>query len=376
MPRFAVAAAVVLALALVGIVPAAPAAAETFESEAGPIAVETVAEGLVHPWGLAFLPDGRMLVTERPGRLRIVATDGNLSEPLTGLPEIYVAGQGGLLDVALDPDFAANSTIYFSFAEPGEGGAGTAVARARLLSGALAEVEVIFRQLPKLDGSNHWGSRLVFAPDSTLFITTGDRRQEERAQNLEMHQGKVIRIHPDGRIPDDNPFVGRPDAKPEIWSYGHRNIQGATLHPETGALWIVDHGARGGDEVNVPEAGRNYGWPVITYGRDYTYLPIGEGTHKEGMEQPLYYWDPSIAPSGLAFYTGDRLPEWSGDLFVGALAGRLLARLELDGNRVVSEERLLSDLGERIRAVVNGPNGYLYLLTDSDEGRILRLGPG
>ncbi|MGH6946609.1 MAG: PQQ-dependent sugar dehydrogenase [Kiloniellales bacterium] len=370
MPRFAVAAAAVLALTL-----AAPAGAETFESQAGPIEVATVAEGLVHPWGLAFLPDGRMLVTERPGRLRIVAPDGSLSEPLAGLPEVHVGGQAGLLDVALDPGFAENRTIYFSFAEPGEGGAGTAVARATLMPGALADVEVIFRQLPKLGGNNHWGSRLVFAPDGTLFVTTGDRRQEERAQNLEMHQGKVIRIHPDGRIPDDNPFVGRPDAKPEIWSYGHRNIQGATRHPETGALWIVDHGARGGDEVNVPEAGRNYGWPVITYGRDYTYLPIGEGTHKEGMEQPLYYWDPSIAPSGLAFYTGDRMPEWKGDLFVGALAGRLLARLELDGKRVVGEERLLTDLGERIRAVVDGPDGYLYLLTDSDEGRILRLGP-
>ena len=353
------------------------AADETFHSNHYKLRVETVATGLEHPWSLAFLPNGEMLVTERPGRLRIVSPDGRLSPPLVGVPEVYARGQGGLLDVALDPDFERNGVIYLSYAELGEGGGGTAVARAVLdiASGRLTDLEVVFRQVPKSSGGRHFGSRLVFAPDGTLFITIGERGERDRAQDFTINRGQVIRINPDGSIPEDNPFVGKAGYRPEVWSYGHRNPQGAALHPATGALWIHEHGARGGDEVNVPEAGRNHGWPVISYGRHYSGAPIGEGTHKEGMVQPVYYWDPSIAPSGMAFYTGDKFPEWTGDLFVGALKGRLVSRLELDGRNVVAEERILGDLGERIRDVRQGPDGYLYLLTDSPDGRILRITP-
>jgi glucose/arabinose dehydrogenase len=351
-------------------------AAPPLVTERGDIRVVTVAEGLEHPWGLAFLPDGRMLVTERPGRLRTVEADGRLSAPIAGVPAVFASGQGGLLDVALDPNFADNRLIYLSYAEAGDGGtAGTAVARGRLGDGTLEDVEVIFRQRPKVGGQNHWGSRLVFAPDGTLFVTLGERYQKERAQNLDEHLGKLIRINPDGSVPADNPFVGRDGALPEIYSLGHRNMQGATLHPVTQRLWIVDHGARGGDEINLPEAGKNYGWPIITFGRDYSGLPIGEGTAKPGLEQPIYYWDPSIAPSGMVFYTGERIPGWQGDLFVGALKDRLLVRLEVDGTTVTHEERLLKPLRERIRDVRNGPDGYLYLLTDDADGRILRLEP-
>jgi glucose/arabinose dehydrogenase len=330
---------------------------------------------LDHPWSLAFLPDGRILVTERPGRLRIVAADGSISAPLTGVPEVVARGQGGLLDVVLDPDHATNGLIYLSYAEPGSGGAGTAVARARLGAGKLEEVRVIFRQDPKTGGGGHFGSRLVFAPDGNLFVTVGERQQRDYAQDLTRHWGKVIRIRPDGSVPSDNPFVGRGDARPEIWSYGHRNPQGAALNPRTGALWTVEHGAMGGDELNVPRPGRNYGWPVITYGLDYSGVKIGEGTAKPGMEQPVHYWDPSIAPSGMAFYTGDRYPGWRGSLFVGSLKFGLLVRLELDGERVTTEERLLEGVDARIRDVRQGPDGFLYLLTDEDEGRLLRLEP-
>ena len=350
---------------------------ETYHSNHYKLRVETVATGLEHPWSLAFLPNGEMLVTERPGRLRIVSPDGRLSPPLVGVPEVYARGQGGLLDVALDPDFERNGVIYLSYAEPGEGGGGTAVARAVLdiASGRLTDLEVVFRQVPKSSGGRHFGSRLVFAPDGTLFITIGERGERDRAQDFTINRGQVIRINPDGSIPEDNPFVGKAGYRPEVWSYGHRNPQGAALHPATAALWIHEHGARGGDEVNVPEPGRNHGWPVISYGRHYSGAPIGEGTHKEGMEQPVYYWDPSIAPSGMAFYTGDKFPEWTGDLFVGALKDRLVSRLELDGRNVVAEEHILGDLGERIRDVRQGPDGYLYLLTDSPDGRILRITP-
>lgn len=347
--------------------------------------VVTVAKGLEHPWGLAFLPDGRMLVTERPGRLRIAAADGALSEPVAGVPEVYETGQGGLLDVALDPSFAQNRLVYLSYAEADGPVAGTAVCRGRLVEVAgapapgrarLEDVQVIFRQRPKVSGPNHWGSRLVFAPDGTLFVTLGERYQRDRAQRRDETLGKLVRINPDGSIPADNPFVDAKDGTlPEIWSLGHRNMQGATLHPRTKVLWTHEHGARGGDEINVPEAGRNYGWPIITYGRDYSMLPIGEGTSKPGLEQPIHYWDPSIAPSGMAFYTGGKFPTWQGDLFVGALAGQLLVRLELDGTKVTHEERLLEDLGERIRDVRDGPDGSLWLLTDAPDGRILRLEP-
>jgi glucose/arabinose dehydrogenase len=342
-----------------------------------PVRVQTVAGGLEHPWGLAFLPDGRMLVTERPGRLRIVGKDGRPSAPLAGVPQVLARGQGGLLDVALDPRFADNRLVYLSYAEPGEGGtAGTAVARGRLGEGRLEEVRVIYRQQPKVAGSSHFGSRLVFARDGTLFVTQGDRfNYRDRAQDLSVGFGKIVRINPDGSVPRDNPFVGRAGARPEIWSYGHRNVQGAALHPQTGQLWTAEHGARGGDELNHPEAGKNYGWPVITYGVDYSGVTIGEGTAKAGMEQPVYYWDPVIAPSGMTFYTGEAFPDWKGSVFIGSLRPGLLVRLTLADGRVAREERYLAELRERIRDVRQGPDGLLYLLTDSPDGRILRVLP-
>ncbi|HSC78730.1 MAG TPA: PQQ-dependent sugar dehydrogenase [Chitinolyticbacter sp.] len=341
---------------------------------------ETVASGLEHPWSLAFLPDGRMLVTERAGHLRLVTVDGKLSAPIAGVPKVYASGQGGLLDVALDPAFAQNRFVYLSYAEPGNNDlAGTAVARARLIetasSARLEQLAVILRQQPKTVGGAHFGSRLVFARDGMLFVTVGERYQRDRAQELDVSFGKVLRIRPDGGIPPDNPYVGRKDVLPEIWSHGHRNPQSAAIHPATGALWTIEHGARGGDEINIPLAGRNYGWPVITYGRDYSGLPIGDGTAKAGMEQPVYYWDPSIAPSGMAFYTGNRYPGWNGNLLVGALKGQTLVRLTLKGNQVVAEERLLGDARQRIRDVRQGPDGWVYLLTDADDGAILRLKP-
>jgi aldose sugar dehydrogenase len=350
-------------------------AAESFQSQAGSVSVVTVADGLEQPWGLAFLPDGRMLVTEKEGRLRLVGSDGTLSEPLAGVPEVYDGGQGGLLDVALDPDFASNQLVYLSFSEPGDGGAGTAVVRGRLGEGALEDVEVIWRQQPKLDSGQHFGSRLVFLKDGTLIVTLGDRNRRQYIPDMKAQIGKLVRINRDGSIPKDNPFVGNADYSPDIYSLGHRNVQGATLHPDTGELWTVEHGSRGGDEINIPRPGKNYGWPVISYGREYSGEKIGEGTAKPGLEQPVHYWDPSIAPSGMTFYTGDKFPAWKGSLFVGALKFQLLARLEVDGNRIAREERLLEDMGERIRDVVQGPDGYLYLLTDEDDGRILRLEP-
>jgi len=343
------------------------------------IKVETYARGLVHPWGLAFLPDGRLLVTERPGRLRIVAQDGTLSAAVQGLPKVYASGQGGLLDVAASPDFATSGLVFLSYAEPREGGKnGTAVARGKLVAegggGRLDQVQVIFRQEPSYASSAHFGSRIVLARDGSLFVTLGDRYSaRDQAQNPANHLGKLVRIMPDGK-----PYPGNPKKdgwQPEIWSIGHRNVQGAALHPISSKLWTAEHGARGGDEINVPEAGKNYGWPVITYGRDYTYVKIGEGTEKAGMEQPVYYWDPSIAPSGAAFYTGDRIPEWKGNLFIGALAGQALHRLVLDGEKIVGEEALLKDLGERIRDVRAGPDGAIWLLTDNPEGRVLRVVP-
>lgn len=354
----------------------------TVKTSAGPMTLQTIAADLNHAWSLAFLPDGRMLVTEREGNLRIVTPQGETSAPLGGLPKIYARGQGGLLDVALAPDFAQTGMVYLSFSEPREGGAGTSVMRGRLVENGdkprLEGVEVIFRQQPAVNGSGHFGSRLVFDRDGGLFVTTGDRQsQRAQAQNLTSHIGKVVRIHPDGTAPKDNPFVGQKDAQPEIWSLGHRNMQGAALDPQTGRLWTVEHGARGGDELNRPEAGKNYGWPVISYGREYSGLPIGEGTEKEGMEQPVKYWEPSISPSGLAFYEGDLIGAWKGDVFTGGLSGMNLVRLELDEARgkVVGEEVLLEDLGARIRDVRQGPDGALWLLTDDSPGKLLRLAP-
>jgi glucose/arabinose dehydrogenase len=343
----------------------------------GAARAETVARGLEHPWALAFLPDGRMLVTERPGRLRSVDRDGRVSDPIANVPKVAARGQGGLLDVVLDPRFAENRLVYLSYAEPGpDRTAGTAVARARLGEGRLEDVKVIYQQQPKVEGGNHFGSRLVFARDGTLFVTQGDRfAYRDRAQDLSVGLGKIMRINPDGSVPRDNPFVNRADARPEIWSYGHRNVQSAALQPETGQLWTVEHGARGGDELNRPEAGKNYGWPVITYGVDYSGAKIGEGTAKPGMEQPVYYWDPVIAPSGMTFYTGNAFPGWKGSILVGSLRPGLLVRLTLEGGRVAREERVLGDLRERIRDVRQGPDGLPYLLTDSSDGRILRVMP-
>ncbi len=380
------AATVALALTLVA-TPARtdrPLGTASFPTEHGTVRLQTVAGGLEHPWAIAFLPDGRLLVSERPGRLRVVSADGRLSAPVAGVPAVYAEGQGGLLDVAIDPRFSYNRLIYLSFAESGHGGAGTAVGRGRLIhdaagSARLDDFKVIFRQQPKVRGSLHFGSRLVFGRDGTLFVTLGERYQRERAQHPGEHLGKLVRINTDGTVPADNPFANTPGTLPEIYSLGHRNVQGAALHPMTGRLWTIEHGARGGDEINAPEAGKNYGWPIITYGVDYSGARIGDGTAKEGLEKPLYYWDPSIAPSGAAFYTGTRFPAWRGNLFVGALKSRLLVRLELDGTRVVHEERLLADLQERIRDVRVSPDGFLYLATDSPGGRILRLmpnGPG
>jgi len=347
-------------------------------AQASPFKIETVVSGLEHPWGMAFLPDGRMLVTERAGRLRIVEQGQLLASPVAGLPAIESIGQGGLLDIVLHPDYQNNGWLYFSYAEPAEGffttDYGTAVARAKLDGNRLTELQVIFSMNIKSGGGRHFGSRLLFDRDNYLYITTGDRGERDRAQALDDHAGSVIRLHDDGRIPADNPFVNTAGARAEIYSYGHRNPQGMAFHPTTGEVWLHEHGPQGGDEINRILPGRNYGWPVITYGENYgTGSKIGEGTHKPGMEQPLYQWTPSIAPSGMAFYTGDAFERWRGNLFVGALKFQLLVRLELDGNKIVNEERLLERQLGRIRDVRNGPDGLLYLLTDADEGAIVRL---
>lgn len=356
-----------------------PAPAETFSSAAGNLIVETVASGLDRPWALAFLPDGRMLVTEKAGRMRIVMAKGNLSPPIANVPQVFASGQGGLLDVVLDHAFAQSQTIYFCYAEPVDGGARTALARARLSASeapALSDVRIIFRQEGPLSTGNHHGCRIVQTPDNNLFLTLGDHfGPRDQAQNLGNHLGKTIRIRPDGSVPADNPFVNRAGAKPEIWSYGHRNSQGAALNPTTGKVWMHEHGPRGGDEINIPEAGKNYGWPVIGYGIDYSGARIHEATTKAGMEQPVKYWVPSIAPSGMAFYSGRLMPAWKGNIFVGALAGQMLVRLEVDGDKVVNEERLLEGMRERIRDVREGPDGALYLATDNRQGRILRVAP-
>ena len=338
--------------------------------------VVRLAGGLTFPWGMAFLPDGRVLVTERDGALQIVELNGSRPDPVDGTPEVYASGQGGLLDVALHPDFAKNRQVYLSFAGRGSGGVGTEVARGRLVDGALTGMEVIFRQRPKVGGGRHFGSRLAFAPDGTLFVSLGDRGgYMAEAQNLGTHIGAVVRIRDDGSVPLDNPFVGREGALPEIYSFGHRNVQGMALRPGTSTIWTHEHGPRGGDEVNILRAGRNYGWPAITYGIDYSGAMISDKTAAPGMEQPIVYWVPSIAPSGMEFYRGDRFSNWNGNLFVGALAQMHLRRLVLDGDRVVDQEVLLEGLEERIRAVKQGPDGYLYVLTDSSNGGLLRLEP-
>lgn len=339
--------------------------------------VQVIATGLDHPWSVALLPDGDFLVTERPGRLRRVAADGKLSAPISGSPKVFAEGQGGLLDVVLDPDFASNQRIWLSFAEPGDGDtAGTAVATATLGPDALTDVQVLYRQLPKLEGSMHFGSRIAFDGKDHVFISQGERNQKDRAQDLDMLQGKLVRLNLDGTQPADNPFAAGPGVRKATWSYGHRNMQSLAIDPRTGTLWEGEHGPRGGDEINLPEAGKNYGWPIISNGMDYaTNRPYAQtiGTSKPGMESPYHVWQKSPGISGMAFLVGHPDNAWNNSLFIGALADRNLIRLQLDGDRIVSEERLLSELGERIRDVRVGPDGAVYVLTDADNGRLLRL---
>ncbi len=347
----------------------------TYETAKHSFHLVKVTDGLEHPWGLAFLPDGRMLVTERPGRLRIIDSGKLLPEPVSGVPEVWDDGQGGLLDVALHPDFAENGLVYLSYSSPDDDDdAATAVARGRLVGDRLEDVEEIYVALPRDDNGRHFGSRLVFA-DGYLFVTAGDRGDSDRAQELDDPAGSIIRLHDDGRVPEDNPFVGTAGVRPELYSVGHRNPQGMALEAATGRIYAIEHGPKGGDELNLIEPGVNYGWPVITHGKSYMGFKIGEGTHKEGMAQPVHYWVPSISPSGLMIYDADRFPAWQGSFFAGALSGELLVRLEVSGGRVVVEERMLEDLEERFRDVRQGPDGLIYLLTDHPDGMLLRLEP-
>lgn len=339
-----------------------------------------VAEGLVEPWGLALLPDGNWLVTERPGRLRIITAQGQVGEPIAGLPAVDARGQGGLLDVILSPEFAQDRMIYWSYAEPREGGNATSVARGRLSDDGtrVDQVQVIFRALPVYDGDKHFGSSLAFAADGKLFVTLGERSDapmRPQAQDLASHMGKTIRINADGTVPSDNPFVGREGALPEIWSLGHRNVQGIAIAGDE--VWTLEHGTRGGDELNLDRAGLNYGWPDVAYGVEYRGGPISGGlTQKDGTEQPVYYWDPVIAPGGMTFYQGAMFPGWNGNLLVGALGGKHLARLMIEDGRVVGEERLLTDLGQRVRDVAVGPDGAVWVVTDETNGKLVRLSTG
>lgn len=357
----------------------APLAAQPSAAPPPALRAEVVASGLQNPWGMAFIDGARLLVTERPGRLRVVGVDGRVGEPVAGVPAVEAAGQGGLLDVSTDRDFARNRTVYLCYSEPGPGGSSTALASARLSTDAarLEDVKVIFSQQPKVSSRLHFGCRIAEAPDGTLFLTLGDRyHRMQDAQTLDNHQGKVVRIRKDGSVPPDNPFVNRAGARPEIWSIGHRNLQGAAIGPD-GRLWTSEHGPQGGDEINRPEAARNYGWPVITYGENYGGGTIGEGiTQKAGMEQPLHQWTPSMAPGGMAFVSTDRYGAgFKGSLLVASLKFRYLSRLVLDGTRVVREDKLLPDIGQRLRDVIEGPDGTLWLLTDERNGQLLRLLP-
>lgn len=370
-----------LALCIAAIAPFTTAKTLTVKTETGNIQVKTIAEGLENAWGMAFLPDGSMLVTERPGRMRIVSADGKVGEPLSGLPKIFAQGQGGLLDVVLAPDFATSKKIYFSYSEPGEGSESklnsTAVSFAILNDNKLENLTRVFSQQPKVDSSNHFGSRLVWAPDGTLFITLGERYSEkDKAQTLDNHQGKVVRINADGSVPKDNPFIKTAGALPEIWSYGHRNMQGAAINPASKELWTGEHGPQGGDELNIDRAAKNYGWPVITYGENYGGGKIGEGTQKAGMEQPIYKWVPSIATAGFIFYTGDKFPQWKGNILLASLREKTFVRLQVDGEKITKEERLLGkEVDQRLRHVVQGPDGLVYLLTDESKSTIYQLSP-
>ncbi|MFK3647694.1 PQQ-dependent sugar dehydrogenase [Lysobacter enzymogenes] len=358
----------------------APAKAATHQvpSELGELTVTEVASGLEHPWAVALLPDGGFLVTERPGRLRRVGADGAISAPLKNVPEVWAQGQGGLLDVVLAPDFASSRRIYLSYAEPGpDGSAGTAVATATLGDDALTDVKRIYQQQPKLVGPNHFGSRIAFDGKGHVFITQGERQQRMASQQLDKLQGKLVRLNLDGSVPADNPYVGRNDARAEIWSYGHRNMQSLAVDPRTGTLWEAEHGPRGGDEINLPQAGKNYGWPIVTHGIDYSGLKISEaeGTEKPGMEAPYHVWEKSPALSGMAFYSGHAGSAWNDSLFLGALADGSLIRLTLDGDKIVEEERLLKPLGWRIRDVRVSADGKVYALTDENDGKLLRIEP-
>jgi glucose/arabinose dehydrogenase len=361
----------ILALATAALLlPPAMADVQTVSTQAGPIAVTTLASGLNHPWGMTFLPDGRLLVTERAGALRILDTEHTLSPPLKGTPEVFHQGQGGLLDVALDPAFSTNRLVYLSFAEPGRGGASTAVGRGKLETD-ISDFEVIFRQQPKVRGANHFGGRIVFSPEAKLFLTLGERFKFEPAQQLSNHLGTVIRINQDGTIPDNNPFIGQENAEDAIWSYGHRNIEGAAIDPETGKLWIVEMGPRGGDELNQPAAGRNYGWPVVSWGKHYDGTDIPDPpTHPE-FADAVMHWIPSISPSGMVFYTGDMFPNWRGSALIGGLSSRGLVRVSFNGEVAKEVERI--PLGDRIRDVEQGPDGAIYVLTDQDNGNVWRL---
>ncbi|MFJ2986085.1 MULTISPECIES: PQQ-dependent sugar dehydrogenase [unclassified Pseudomonas] len=356
------------------------AAEQQFPTEEGQITVSTVADGLRNPWALAFLPGGKdMLVTERPGNLRLVSAEGKVGAPISGVPKVWAEGQGGLLDVVLSPEFAKDRTVYLSYAEEGsDGKAGTAVGRGQLSEdrARLENFNVIFRQQPKLSVGNHFGSRLVFDRNGYLFIALGENNQRPTAQDLDKLQGKIARILPDGEVPKDNPFVGKDNVRPEIWSFGHRNQQGAALNPWTGKLWTHEHGPRGGDEINIPQAGKNYGWPVATHGINYSLLPIPEakGKQVDGMVGPHHVWEKSPGISGMAFYDSPTFKAWDHNLFIGALATQELIRLQLDGDKIVHEERLLGDLKARIRDVRVGPDGYLYVLTDDKDGTLLKVG--
>jgi len=347
---------------------------EVFQAADVSFKTQTIVDKLSHPWGMAFLPDGNILITERTGRLRIVENGKLNPKPITGLPEIAVIGQGGLLDVVLHPDFKNNQLIYLSYAAAGAGGYGTEVVCGKLKGMEFKEVKKIFTALPKVGGGNHFGSRLLFAPDGKLFITLGERGEQDRAQDLGQHPGSLIRINDDGTIPEDNPFLNIKGARPESYTLGNRNMQGIALQPGTNLVWTHEHGPQGGDELNIMRPGVNYGWPVITYGVNYgTGTKIGEGTKKEGMTQPIHYWVPSIAPSGMVFYTGNVFPEWKDNLFAGSLKFGQLVRLEIKDGIVVNEERLINGALGRIRDVRQGPDGALYLLTDENDGKLLRL---
>lgn len=363
----------ILAIAATALAGNVATAAESVPTEAGEVSIEELASGLEHPWGMAFLPNGRLLVTERAGRLRILDRNQTLSQPVEGTPEVFAEGQGGLLDVALDPDFASNQRIYLSFAEPGGAGAGTALGRGELREGRLENFEVIFRQQPKVSGANHFGGRIVFSPDNKLFLTMGDRFKFEPAQDLSNHIGTVVRLNPDGSIPTDNPFREKENAEEAIWSYGHRNIEAAAIRPDSGELWVVEMGPKGGDELNKAQAGNNYGWPTVSWGNHYDGGKIPNPPTHPQFADAVKQWTPVIAPSGMIFYSGELFPEWQGDALIGGLASQAVIRVSINDKGATEEERV--DLSARIRDVEQAPDGSVYLLTDEDDGEVLRLSP-